>query len=734
MGNWKGPIYITEGSSHETSGPIYHNGAGTLNINMTWAINKAQTLTIGSSSSTYGSGYALTSTYTKAFGIYADDNNTLLGASAVRAGVFRTLVTISHSNETSIFGCQNQLKIKAPLDCTLTTGNRAGSWNYLEMAGTSTKTLTLSGSAKCTAGCFGMVEWDGVGSLTLSSGHNLAAFAALTNVTSSGGTFTQTGKFSAFTAMNNATASYTKFAWGLYLPVAAVAAGVCVGDFASSYATGSGIPFSSSVTTINRFYGETTSDLTSAYNTRVILGRHLVVTSSATVNNETYGVTGQLCVKNTTLGHLHAGVTGTLEISTAATVNAAYAWGAACVMARLGGGTSILTSTNGVAGFSAVYNGEALASGSSAGFVTTRTGSTNWTYGIYIPNATATVGALFGSFASSAATTGGIPFGTAQNIWSDGQLSTVEAHGASSSDLTSAYSAKVGRFRHIVNVGASGALAHETYGLMGQLVVKQTTLQHLHSGLIGTFEGHTSGVVLNSTYTTGGHSAVMARVGGHAAITCTTPLYGFLAWNNASATVASGTLAAFGTAVASASYQWPIGLYIPSGSCTLPIDVTSSVMGAAGRIAKLFGSCAAGNMTDGYGAVETDLTLTGTVAGVVAASSTWITMAASSSGGGQLVCVRNDGIYVSATGTPMSASTAIIGGRFHYVADGGGNPGALYLFSTNIYDNAITAIFHVNAAVDFAWVTGALSGTVGRIPLFRDVSAGVTWYVNVYSS
>jgi hypothetical protein len=74
----------------------------------------------------------------------------------------------------------------------------------------------------------------------------------------------------------------------------------------------------------------------------------------------------------------------------------------------------------------------------------------------------------------------------------------------------------------------------------------------------------------------------------------------------------------------------------------------------------------------------------------------------------------------------------IIGGRLQYVDTDGANPGGLYLWSTNIFDNALTAIFHVNAAVDFAWTTGAKTTNAGSIPLFRDVSAGKTWYVNVY--
>jgi len=81
----------------------------------------------------------------------------------------------------------------------------------------------------------------------------------------------------------------------------------------------------------------------------------------------------------------------------------------------------------------------------------------------------------------------------------------------------------------------------------------------------------------------------------------------------------------------------------------------------------------------------------------------------------------------------MQNAIAIIGGRFHYIADGGGNPGSLYLFSTNISANALTAVMHVNDKVDVGWTTGLKSGATmqGSIPLFKDKD-GNTHYVNTY--
>jgi len=166
------------------------------------------------------------------------------------------------------------------------------------------------------------------------------------------------------------------------------------------------------------------------------------------------------------------------------------------------------------------------------------------------------------------------------------------------------------------------------------------------------------------------------------------------------------------------------------------LTVTKTGMAVtAGRVAKFVGTVAAPAHADGYGAVEIDITASGTFAGpYVAASSTWINVAGSAVPGGNILTPRNDGIYLP-TGITTSSATMIIGGRFHYIDDDGNAPAGLYLFSTNIYSNALTAIMHVNAAVDITWTSGAKSGgTAGNFPFFRDISAGVTHYVNTYTA
>lgn len=184
-----------------------------------------------------------------------------------------------------------------------------------------------------------------------------------------------------------------------------------------------------------------------------------------------------------------------------------------------------------------------------------------------------------GRFAGSAATTSGVLFAVAQDIYGDGQLSTTEFHGASNANLTSAYCAKVIRARHVVNCTTA---EHETYGIMGQCVVKGTTLSHLHAGVIGTFEGHTSGVVVNSSYTYGA-AAIMARVGGGGAITATTALSGVTSfWNGAA--LASGAASCAFSLCDSGTVEWGVGLAVARCTALLKLPASGTNPVAVGGV------------------------------------------------------------------------------------------------------------------------------------------------------
>jgi hypothetical protein len=356
----------------------------------------------------------------------------------------------------------------------------------------------------------------------------------------------------------------------------------------------------------------------------------------------------------------------------------------------------------------------------------------------------------FGNWVASGALGSAIVLSASLDHYSDGQVDVLGIYGESAANLTSAKSAKVARFRHLVNCTTA---AHETYGAVGQVVAKDTTLTHLHAGLMGTFEGNTSGVVLNSSYTTGGHAAVMARIGGHATITATTPLAGFLAFNNASAALAGGSSYAFAASVLSNTYPWTVGLNLPNssvvtgvsiGTCTTGIllsgtqatgiNVATTISGATnGRSMKIDGTLVAPAHADGYGTIEINANFSGTIAGPYAcASSTWVNLVAAAVPGANVVAVQNNGIYAP-SGITHSSATYILGARMQYVADDKAQPGQLFLFDTNIYGGAVTALFQCNALGEFTPGATKTGGEIS-IPLFRSKTGNQTYYVNVYTS
>jgi len=153
-----------------------------------------------------------------------------------------------------------------------------------------------------------------------------------------------------------------------------------------------------------------------------------------------------------------------------------------------------------------------------------------------------------------------------------------------------------------------------------------------------------------------------------------------------------------------------------------------------GRALKVDGTVAAPAHEDGYGVVEVNANFSGTVAGPFAAAmSTWVNMAESSVPGANIITPHNDGIYLP-SGITASSAKMVMGGRFHYVAQDGANPGSLFLFSTNIYDNALTAILDVNVIADLGGASGAASGNDYKIPFLKEATSGQVWYVNLYHS
>jgi len=162
-----------------------------------------------------------------------------------------------------------------------------------------------------------------------------------------------------------------------------------------------------------------------------------------------------------------------------------------------------------------------------------------------------------GDWVAGGETTGGAPLTNDRDTYGDGQIDILQVHGVSTTSVGSDHSAKCGRFRHLVNM--SGTIETETYGLVGQLVVKTATIGHSHAGLMGILEVLTAATA-NTSYKFS-VAGIIARLElGSAITTATTPICGFVAVSNNSALV-SGDLVAYGLCSTGANnWKYAIGV------------------------------------------------------------------------------------------------------------------------------------------------------------------------------
>jgi uncharacterized membrane protein YgdD (TMEM256/DUF423 family) len=165
------------------------------------------------------------------------------------------------------------------------------------------------------------------------------------------------------------------------------------------------------------------------------------------------------------------------------------------------------------------------------------------------------------------------------------------------------------------------------------------------------------------------------------------------------------------------------------------IVTVASLNATTGRTAKFDGTVLTPNFGDGYGAIECNLNIgTGAVAGYTAGMSSWINLAATTTfAGGSLIAPLDVGVWCP-TGATLTNSKMIMGLKMSCVIDDGANPGELYLFNTNIFDNATTALFDINTIVDFTATASAASTGGYKLPFLKERSTGTVWYMNIYTS
>lgn len=176
--------------------------------------------------------------------------------------------------------------------------------------------------------------------------------------------------------------------------------------------------------------------------------------------------------------------------------------------------------------------------------------------------------------------------------------------------------------------------------------------------------------------------------------------------------------------------SWTNGINITS-ACATAINISGTGSGATAKAFKGYLTVNNANYGDGYALTESDLTLTGTVAGSVSALSSWIELITGITTGSNMICAQSNGIYAEAASV-MTGATVVFGMRMQCLCQSEGDIGAMYPFSIINNTNITTALIQCNAASSDLGVTAASKTTTATyMPIYKD-GAG-TKYVLLYS-
>ena len=191
----------------------------------------------------------------------------------------------------------------------------------------------------------------------------------------------------------------------------------------------------------------------------------------------------------------------------------------------------------------------------------------------------------------------------------------------------------------------------------------------------------------------------------------------------------------YGVHISAQNGSWATGVYVDVSKSTTCLQTAGTSASATGRAAKFAGTVSAANYGDGYGFVESELTLSGTQAGHTAAFTSWINIpsGADAGTGGLFVAAQNNGVWED-SGAAITDGIIIFGMRAQAVL-GDSDAGGVFPFSLNV-SNATqhtTAIFHIGTKEgELGAVTNAGSDAGDLVPLYKD-SNGNIGYVKIYT-
>ena len=322
---------------------------------------------------------------------------------------------------------------------------------------------------------------------------------------------------------------------------------------------------------------------------KTIAGRYLVTAGQNAVHARVWGVQGLAKIYNALFSEEQiGGVNGRFEAVQAAagtTTLAGYGVSSGVCGIFATAGTTLVNTNHIAAGVSAIADikGTCTQTGRVVAFYagiydtsqwSDATARAAWGIGLYIPRGAATQGIRIGNWAGTGSLGSAVVFSGATDSADTSQLDLLAVYGESASDLTNAVSVKCARFRHLVN---ATTIAHESYGVVGQLVVKSTLLNHLHAGVMGTFECNTACTVPPGNLL--GAAAVMARIGGATiTVAATGVLAGVLSTSNATVvSVASGGVyAAFACRKVGSGIRFEQALHIEDALVALSFKAAAS--------------------------------------------------------------------------------------------------------------------------------------------------------------
>ena len=202
----------------------------------------------------------------------------------------------------------------------------------------------------------------------------------------------------------------------------------------------------------------------------------------------------------------------------------------------------------------------------------------------------------------------------------------------------------------------------------------------------------------------------------------------------------SATMAAIRIKKSGSSLAWTTGLTFEAAACTNGISMSVVTQACEmivttlpnnARGARFVFTCATPAMSDGYGAFEIDLSVSGSAGGAVAAASTWVNLGGSATVANYTQVV-NDGIY---DGGATLSSANIAWGRYHCMLQS--DPSWCSLWSLN-FDGANSEVNSLFDANNVELALGYQAGTptkaaVGSIP-FCSTAGGVLRYIYLYDA